>query len=86
VSRLATNVSQLGFVTVKKFEEPQKTCNVWAKRDTIHHFQKVSCPKIMSRFGQRVTISIVGSNSNLLSKICWKQFLGTKFRVTILLS
>jgi len=79
VSRLAKNVSRCGFVTLKKFEEPPKTCHIWAKCDTIHHFQKISCPEIVSRFGQRVTIWQCQKNINFnLEKI-----LGIKNRVTI---
>jgi hypothetical protein len=56
VSRLAKNVSRFGFVTVK-FLKLLKSCHVWAKRVTISLFENFSCPEIVSRFGQRVTIS-----------------------------
>jgi len=44
------------FCNSQKFELPQKTCDIRAKRDTIHHFQKISCPEIVSRLAKRATI------------------------------
>jgi len=41
----------IGFCNSQKFEKPPKTCHVWAKRDTIHHFQKKFLPRNRVTFG-----------------------------------
>ena len=70
----------IGFCNGQKFEKPPKTCHIWAKRDTIYHFQKISCPEIVSRLAKRATIWQCRKDikSNL------EKNLGVKNRVTFL--
>jgi len=39
----------IGFCNNQKFEKLPKRCHVWAKRDTIHHFQKKILPRNCAR-------------------------------------
>jgi len=76
---LGQNRVTIVFCNGQKFEEPPKSCHVWAKTCHDPPFSKISCSEIMSSFGQRVTIWQCRKNINFnLEKI-----LGVKIRVTI---
>jgi len=79
VSRLAKNVSRLGFVTVKTLKNHQNCVTFGQKRGTIHHFKKKNWPKIVSRFGQCVTNWQCRQDINFNLE----KNLGVKIRVTI---
>jgi len=69
----------IGFCNGKKFEEPPKSCHDWVKTCHDLPFSKISCPEIVSHFGQRVTIWQCRKDINFnLEKI-----LGAKICVTI---
>ena len=78
VSRLAQNVSRFSVCNGRKFLKPPKSCHVWAKRVTIHLFMKSSCPEIVSRFGQRVTIWLGRMDINFNLEKFWDASEGGK--------
>jgi len=79
VSRLAKNVSCFGFVTVKNSKNHEKRVTFGQNVTQSTFFQKISCPEIVSHFGQRVTIWQCREDM----KFNLEKFLSVKNRVTI---